>query len=496
MRGAFLHRPLTKATIMTNREDSRKNMVLLVLCAAMFLDSLDTSLVSVALPRIQHDLGLSNASLQWLVSGYTVAYGGFLLLGGRLADLFGRRRVFLGSMVLFALASLAGGLVSTGGLLIATRLVKGLAAAMTAPAAMSIITTTFREGHERNRALGFYTATAASGYSLGLVLSGLLTQLSWRLVFLAPIPVAVLVIAVTPFAVHEPPAEPRRRTSFDFGGAITSTGAVLLFVYSLVNAPQVGWGAASTLGCLGGAAVLAVAFVLIERAHRNPTVPLRLLHSRVRGSANVLALVFAAASLGWQFTATLYLQRFLGYGPLKTALALLPIGVTILLVAQFVTGRLLARFPMRAVAGVGILIQGAGISLYTLVGVTGNYPAILLPGLLLHGIGNGLVFPTMNIAGVSGVADREQGVASGMITATFQIGVGMGVAVLTGVMTATTHGTSVHAQLHGYHAAFAAAALFSLAGAVVSLLGLGTPKTDAVRTAPPVDAVAEAPVGG
>ncbi len=463
-------------------------MVLLVLCAAMFLDALDTSLVSVALPRIQHDLGLSNASLQWLVSGYTVTFGGFLLLGGRLADLFGRRRMFLASMVLFAAASVAGGLVSTGGLLIATRLVKGLAAAMTAPAAMSIITTTFREGHERNRALGFYTATAASGYSLGLVLSGLLTQVSWRLVFLSPTVVAVLVIAVTPFAVHEPPAQPRTRAKFDFGGAITSTGAVLLLVYGLVNAPQVGWGSASTIGSFAGGAVLAAAFVAIERVHSNPTVQLRLLRSRVRGSANVLALVFGAASLGWQFTATLYLQRFLGYGPLKTALALLPIGVTILLVAQYVTGRLLARFPMRAVAGVGILIQGTGIFLYTFVGMHGNYPGILLPGLLLHGIGNGLVFPTMNIAGVSGVADREQGVASGLITATFQIGVGLGVAVLTGVMTATTHGTAAAAQLHGYRTAFGTAALFSLVGAAVSLLGLGSP-----RRAPAVAAAADSP---
>ena len=463
----------------TNTAERTKNFVLLVLCAAMFLDSLDTSLVSVALPHIQQALGMSTASLQWLVSGYTVAYGGFLLLGGRLADLFGRRRVFLIAMIVFALASLAGGLVSSGSLLIATRLIKGLAAALTAPAAMSIITTTFREGAERNRALGFYTATAASGYSLGLVLSGLLTQLSWRLVFFAPVVVAVMVIAVTPFAIPKTATERRTRTSYDIGGALTVTAAVLLFVYGLVHAPQVGWGSTSSIVVFVAALASVVAFVAIERVHVDPTVPLRLFRSWTRSSANALALVFAAASLGWQFTVTLYLQRFLGYGPLKTALELLPIGIVILLVAQFVTGRLLARFPMRAVAGVGILIQGTGILLFAFAGMRGDYPGLILPGLLLHGIGNGLVFPTMNIAGVSGVADREQGIASGMITSSFQIGVGVGVAALTGVMAATVHGTGSAAQLHGYHVAFIAAALFSLTGALISFVGLRGDRTAA-----------------
>lgn len=482
----------------TNTTARAKQLILLVLCAAMFLDSLDTSLVSVALPHIQSALHMSTASLQWLVSGYTVAYGGFLLLGGRLADLFGRRRVFLFAMVVFAVASLAGGLVSTGSLLIATRLVKGLAAALTAPAAMSIITTTFREGPERNRALGFYTATAASGYSLGLVLSGLLTQLSWRLVFFAPVPVSVLVIAITPFVIRQEPAERRERSSYDIGGALTVTGAVLLFVYGLVHAPQAGWGSVSTILLFAGALLLALVFVAIERVHADPTVPLRLFRSWTRSSANVLALVFAAASLGWQFTVTLYLQSFLGYGPLKTALELLPIGITILLVAQYVTGRLLTRFPMRAVAGVGILIQGTGILLFAFAGLHGDYAGLILPGLLLHGIGNGLVFPTMNIAGVSGVADREQGIASGMITSSFQIGVGVGVAALTGVMAATVHGTGSAAQLHGYHVAFVAAALFSLTGALVSFVGLRRDRGGAAESAPlPVaDAPSAVPAQG
>lgn len=439
---------------------------------------------------------MSTASLQWLVSGYTVTFGGFLLLGGRMADLFGRRRVFIVSMVLFAVASLTGGLVSSGSLLIATRLVKGLAAAMTAPAAMSIITTTFREGAERNRALGFYTATAASGYSLGLVVSGLLTQLSWRLVFIAPVLVAVLVIAVTPHVIPKTSTERRTRTSYDIGGALTVTAAVLLFVYGLVHAPQVGWGSTSTVVVFVAALVPAAGFVLIEHVHSDPTVPLRLFRSWPRSSANLLAMVFAAASLGWQFTVTLYLQRFLGYSPLKTALELLPIGITILLVAQFFTGRLLARFPMRAVAGCGILIQGTGILLFAMVGMRGDYAGLILPGLLLHGIGNGLVFPTMNIAGVSGVADREQGIASGMITSTFQVGVGVGVAALTGVMAATVHGTSADAQLHGYHAAFVAAALFSLTGAAVSFIGLRRSVPAAARAVPAADVPSAVPVQG
>ncbi|PPK70207.1 MFS transporter [Actinokineospora auranticolor] len=476
-----------------------KMLTLVVLCAAMFLDALDTSLVAVALPGIQDDLGMSTGAAQWLISGYTVTYGGFLLLGGRLADLFGKRRMFLVSMVLFAVASLVGGLVSDPGLLIASRLAKGIAAALTAPAALSLITTRFHEGPERNRALAFYSATAASGYSLGLVFSGLLTALSWRLIFFMPVLISVLVIVATPFVIKEPKLA-RAKRSYDIAGAFAATFGILALVYGMVHAAERGWTDPMTLATLGGAVVLLVAFVFIERGGKDPTVPMRVFRSWTRSSAYLLALAFGCASLGWQFVATLYMQHFLHYSALQTALAMLPLGIVILLVAQFITSRLLSRVPARRIAGIGFLIQGAGIFVFTFVGVVGNYPGLMLPGLLLHAIGNGLVFPTINVAGVSGVDDEEQGVASGLVTAALQVGVGVGVAIVSGVLTMATVGDGPEAQVAGYSAAFLTATCFSVVAAVIGFVGLrcgiGVPTDGGTeRTAEPGQ-VAPAPVAG
>jgi MFS family permease len=243
--------------------DRRAQIALLILCAATFLDSLDVSMVGVALPSIKSDLGLSTASAQWLTSGYTVAYGGFLLLGGRVADLFGRRRVFLAAMILFAAGSLLGGAVSVGALLIATRVAKGIGAAFTAPAALSLITTTFREGPERNRALGLFAATAASGYSIGLVLSGLLTEVNWRLVFFIPTVVAVLVVVIARFTVRPDESMSGTRRSFDLGGTLAVTAGLLLFVYAMAQAPNQGWTSPGTPGALIGAVVLLGVFVVV-----------------------------------------------------------------------------------------------------------------------------------------------------------------------------------------------------------------------------------------
>jgi MFS family permease/ketosteroid isomerase-like protein len=325
---------MVRATkIREERTRSRQGgqLALLVLCGAMFLDSLDVSLIGVALPSIEQDLALTPATLQWLISGYTVAYGGFLLLGGRTADLFGRRRVFLAAMVLFAVASLVGGLVTDGTLLMLTRVLKGIAAAFTAPAALSIITTTFPEGPERNRALGVYAATAASGYSLGLVLSGMLTQLHWRLVFLLPAVIATLVVVLAVRVLRGDEAARPRDRGYDPLGAITVTAGLLLLVYGLTEAPESGWGSVSTIGTLAVAAALLVAFLVIESRHPDPGVPLRIFASRTLSTANVLGVIFLAASIGWQFIATLYLQRTLEYSPLQTALAFLPLGIMVFL---------------------------------------------------------------------------------------------------------------------------------------------------------------------
>jgi len=475
--------PGSSAGVLTER---RKRLALLVLCAAMFLDSLDVSLIAVALPSIEQELSLSPSTLQWLVSGYTVAYGGFLLLGGRTADMFGRRRVFLVAMALFAVASLAGGFLSDGPLLVASRVLKGIAAAFTAPAALSIITTTFHEGRERNRALVVYSTTAATGYSLGLVLSGVLTEVHWRLVFFLPTVVAVLVLVLAPLAVHESATTGPRSRSYDAGGGFTITAGLLLLVYGLVQAPEAGWVSRSVLGALVAAVLLIGAFLVIEHRHREPTVPLRLFRSRTLSTANALGVIFLAASIGWQFIATLYLQQVLGYGAMTTALAILPLGVMVLLVAQFVTSRLIDRFGLRPVATVGFVIQGSGILLFSLAGADADYLTLLFPAVMLHGIGNGLVFPTLNIAGVSGVVDREQGIASGLITASTQIGAGVGVAVLTGVSVALTTGSGTAAVMSGYQGAFAVGGALSLLGAVVAAFGFCKHTGSATGVAPPI----------
>ncbi|KAB2384568.1 MFS transporter [Actinomadura montaniterrae] len=439
------------------RPDRRATAALILLCAAVFLDSMDLSLMGVALPAIGADLALPEGTLQWLMSGYAVAYGGFLLLGGRLADLLGRRRMFLASLAVFAAASLAGGLLSDGPLLVATRVVKGVAAALTAPAALSLITTTFAEGPRRNRALGVYALAGATGYSAGLIASGLLTEVSWRLVFFLPVPVALLVLAAAPRVIPAGRAT-GPRTGFDTAGAGAVTGGVLLLVYALT---ETSWPA--------GAAALALlgAFVAIERHRRNPLVPLDVLRSRRLASANLAALAWACATIGWQFAAVLYLQGVLGYSALDTGLGIVPMGLAIVVTANL-AGRLIGRWGLRRTAALGLLVQGAGILLFLRTGTSSGYATVLLPALIVHGVGNGLSFPSLNIAAVSSLPDDRQGLASGLVTSAVQIGAGIGVALLAAVMAVPA------SALDGYRAAFLTAGSFSLLGAVIAYLGLRT----------------------
>ncbi|WP_067828597.1 MFS transporter [Actinomadura kijaniata] len=437
------------------RSGRRATVALILLCAAVFLDSMDLSLMGVALPAIGADLALPEGTLQWLVSGYAVAYGGFLLLGGRLADLLGGRRMFLASLAVFAAASPAGGLLSDGWLLVATRVVKGVAAALTAPAALSLITTTFAEGPRRNRALGVYALAGASGYSAGLIASGLLTEVSWRLVFFLPVPVALLVLAVAPRVIPAGRTD-APRTGFDAAGAGTATGGVLLLVYALT---ETNWPA--------GVAALALlgAFVAIERRRRDPLVPLGVFRSGRLTAANLAALAWACATIGWQFAAVLYLQGVLGYSALDTGLGIVPMGLAIVVTANL-AGRLIGRWGLRRTAALGLLVQGAGILLFLRAGASGDYATVLLPALIVHGVGNGLSFPSLNIAAVGALPDNRQGLASGLVTSAVQIGAGIGVAVLAAVMAVPT------SPLDGYRAAFLTAGAFSLLGALIAYLGL------------------------
>ncbi len=395
--------------------------LLVVLCGALFLDALDVSMVGVALPSIRADLGLSTASLQWVVSGYVLGYGGLLLLGGRAADLLGRRRVFLAALAVFAVASLLGGLVNTGALLIAARFVKGVAAAFTAPAGLSIITTTFSEGPARNRALSVYSAFGAAGFSLGLVLSGLVTEISWRWTLVLPAPVAAAILVAAMRLI--PPGDRTNRDGrrFDLPGAVAVTAGMLLLVYAVVGAPQAGWGSPRTLISSAIAGALLGAFVAIERHSRDPLVRLGIFRSRTLTRANIGAMVLFGSYVSFQFLVTQYLQIMAGWSALATALAFLPAGVLVAAASPRV-GPVLDRFGPARVVAAGFTCLVAGYVLFLRIGPAPDYPTVILPSLLLIGAAFGLGFSSLNVQATAGVADHEQGLASGILQTSFQVG--------------------------------------------------------------------------
>jgi MFS family permease len=401
-----------------------------VLCTVLFLDGLDVSMVGVALPAIQADLGLSTASLQWIVSGYVLGYGGLLLLGGRTADLLGRRRALLIALAVFAAASVLGALVDDGSLLIATRFIKGLAAAFTAPAGLSILTTTFPEGPIRNRALGIYTVFGASGFSSGLILGGLLTEIDWRATFVLPAPLALGAL----FAGYRliPRHSERAEGGHDILGAVTSTAALLLLVFTVVNAPAAGWGSVRTLGSFAVVAALGWAFLTIERRVAHPLVRLGIFRNRTLVRANLTALTVAGAYISFQFVVGLFLQAVLGWSPLQMALALLPAGL-IVASSGSLMGRLITRY------GTGRLIAGGmgafvlAYALFLRVDVGSSYLA-MLPTVLLLGAGFALSFSALNVQATNGVADDEQGLASGLVQTSFQVGGAMVLAVITAIV--------------------------------------------------------------
>jgi MFS family permease len=452
--------------------------ILIVLGGALCLDGLDVSMVGVALPSIRTALGLSTSSLQWIVSGYVLGYGGLLLLGGRAADLLGRRRVFLVALAVFALVSLFGGLVSSPGLLIAARFVKGMAAAFTAPASMSLLTTTFPEGPMRNRAFSVYTVFGASGFSLGLVLSGLLTEISWRWTLLVPAPVAVLVLAAAIWLI--PRGDRAGRTSagrgdrrFDFPGALAITAAMLLLVYTVVSAQQAGWGSARTIGSFTAVAVLLGLFTVIERRSRDPLVPFGIFSSRALLRANAGAVTLFGSYISFQFLVTQYLQTLSGWSALTTALAFLPAGVVVVVLSTRMAP-LLGRFgpaPLTAVAFTCLIIAYA---VFLRAGVQPDYPAVMLPATLLIGLAFGLGFSSLSVAATAGVPDAEQGLAASLLQTSFQVGGAVVLAVVTAVIDAAGAGRALSpaATLAAYRPALILITGVAAAGTLVALSGL------------------------
>lgn len=446
---------------------------LLVLCAAMFLDALDVSMVGVALPSIGSELDLSTATLQWVVSGYILGYGGLLLLGGRAADLLGRRRVFLVALGVFAVASLLGGLVDSGPLLIASRFIKGLSAAFTAPAGLSIITTTFAEGPVRNRALSIYTTCAATGFSMGLVLSGLLTEASWRLTMLLPAPIAVIALLLGLKLIPHSAKEENHR-GYDVPGAVTGTLAMLLLVFTVVQAPEAGWGSARTLLSFLAVAVLLTVFVRIERRSPGPLIRLGVLRSGSQIRAQIGAMTFFGSYVSFQFLATLYLQSLLGWSALSMALAFLPAGALVALSSTKV-GAIVDRFGTPRVIAAGFTLMVVGYALFLRISLDPVYAAVILPTMLLIGAACALVFPSLNIQATNGVHDDEQGMVSGLLNTSVQVGGAIFLAVVTAVVTAgAPEGASPREVLDSFRPGLVVITAVALVGLLVTLTGLRT----------------------
>ena len=435
----------------TGRLGKRAWGALLVLCGALFLDALDVSMAGVALPSIRTDLGLSTTSLQWVVSAYVLGYGGFLLLGGRAADLLGRRKVFLISLGVFVLASLLGGFAHDGNLLIATRFIKGVSAAFTAPAGLSIITTTFAEGRARNKALSVYTATGATGFSLGLVIGGLLTQAGWRWVFFLPAPVALIVLLAGIKLVPRAERIEGRAGGFDVAGAVSITGAMLLLVYTLVDASNQGWASARTLASLTAAAALVTAFVIREQSTARPLVRLGILRSAPLVRANLGAMTLFGSWVGFQFIVTLYLQQLREWSALETGLAIFPGGLIVAVISTRIAP-LVMRFGITRLIVTGFVSLIAAYTLFLPIGLHSSYALGMLPTMVLTGLGFALAFGPLTIAASSGVEAHEQGLAGGLLNTSFQFGGALVLAVTTAVINANTGASGTpQAILGGFH---------------------------------------------
>jgi MFS family permease len=407
--------------------------LLVVLCGALFLDGLDISMIGVALPSIGADLHMSATGLQWIVSAYVLGYGGLLLLGGRAADLLGRRQVFLVAVAVFGVASLVSAVMTNDAALIALRLVKGISAAFTVPAGLSIITTTFAEGPARNRALSIYTVCGASGFSLGLVFGGVLTELGWRATLLFPAPVALLLVLA---GWRLLPRLPRQRLAIgdlDLLGALTSTAALLMLVYAVVEAPQRGWGSVATLGLLAASVALAVAFVAVERRHRRPLLRLGILRSGRLLHANLSGAVMAGGYFSFQFVVTLYLQNSLQWSPLEMALGFLPGGLLVALSATRM-GAVLERVSTTVLIFFGLTAFVAAYLLFLRVDPDMGYANFLLPTMILIGVGFALSFPSINAQATAGVAEHEQGLASGLVNTSIQVGGAIVLAIVTAII--------------------------------------------------------------
>jgi EmrB/QacA subfamily drug resistance transporter len=457
---------------MTDVADARDKrwIALALLCVAQFVVVLDASIVNVALPTIGEALNFTESSLPWVLNAYVLTFGGFLLLGGRLADLLGRRRLFMGGLILFALASLAGGLAANSGQLIAARAVQGLGAAILSPAALSIVATTFKDGAERNKALGIWGAVAGSGGAAGVLLGGVLTEgLGWEWVLWVNVPIGILAAAIAPTLIAETRSEDETR-HFDVAGALTITLGLSAFVFALLDAETVGWGSAQTIGTIVVALLLLAAFVVVETRSRAPLVPFSIFRVRTVTGANVVGILVGASLFSMFYFISLYMQQVLGYSPIKAGLSYLPLAISIILSAGIASG-LVTKVGFKPILATGMALIALGLLWFTQISVHGSFLADILGPSLLAAVGLGFAFVPVTIAAVSGIEDREQGLASGLINTSQQVGGALGLAILAAIANAVIGSTETPGKLvEGFQAAFAVGAAFAILGLVATLL--------------------------
>ena len=467
-----------------NTPDPRRWWALALLGAAFFMVILDGTIVLVALPSIGADLGFSEQGLQWVLSAYALTFGGLLLLGGRAADLLGRRRLFMTGVLLFTAASLMCGLAWSPAALLAARVVQGAGAAVMTPTALAIIATTFTEGSERNKALGIWGALGGIGATAAWLIGGpLVDGPGWEWIFFINIPLGLAALALSPLLLRESRA-PTARRSYDPGGALTSTGALVLLVYAVVEAPEVGWGEVRTILLVTGSALLLAAFALIESRHRAPLVPLRFLRSRTLVGANAVMLIMGTLAVGMPFVLTLYAQQVLGYSALKFGVGSVVLAVAVT-VGAIVGQAAVLKVGFRPVAAAGMALMGAGSLLFTQVSVGGSYFGDIFFGLLVFGSGVGLAFVTATVAALAGIAEHESGLASGLSNTALQVGAALGVAIATTVAVtrsddylAANEGANPLVVLNeGFQSAFLACVVLAGIGMALALLLLGRPRS-------------------
>ncbi|MCI2421943.1 MFS transporter [Saccharopolyspora sp. K220] len=452
--------------------------VLFALCGAIFLEGIDVAMLNVALPAIRADLGMPTGELQWVMSAYVLGYGGFMLVGGRAADLLGQRQMFVFWLTVFLLFSGLGGLATEGWMLIVARFVTGVAAAFMTPAGLSIITTTFEEGPQRNKALLIYSGTAAGGFSIGLVVGGLLTSVDWRWVFFAPVVLSFLILVAALALVPKSPRPERTGQRIDLAGGATITAAIVLLVLGVERATHtnIGW----TLGTLAAGLAFLAAFIAIERRSPMPLVRLGIFRTGSVVRANVTGVLFAAGFFGFQFLVVLYLQELRGWSTLQTSFAMIVIGIDALL-SPTLTPKLVDRFGNAGVIFGGLLLAALSYALFLPVGADWTYP-MMFPSLIMLGLAFALVYGPLTIVATDGIDDADQGLAGGLLYTSFQFGAALGLSTVTAVNIAATDSGTPAAMLDGYHAALVVPLTAALIATLVSAFGLRPCKSPAITS--------------